>query len=127
MVALQPCGKQVSGSSRCNGSEGLQMDSRRRSNCVLRRTAANGSSLLTTSLRVPAIVDVEPWFTKQAARRDWCASAPPGSMHLRSSVLTHFIGPVSAMSFGPLFRFVIGSEYSVQSVQFIMPRASQAA
>jgi hypothetical protein len=26
----------------------------------------------------------------------------------------HFIGPASAMSFGPLFRFVVGAEYSAQ-------------
>jgi FAD-dependent urate hydroxylase len=28
----------------------------------------------------------------------------------------HFIGPASAMSFGPLFRFVVGAEYSVRIV-----------
>jgi FAD-dependent urate hydroxylase len=28
----------------------------------------------------------------------------------------HFIGPSSAMSFGPLFRFVVGAEYSVRVV-----------
>jgi hypothetical protein len=28
----------------------------------------------------------------------------------------HFIGPASAMSFGPLFRFVVGAEYTAQRV-----------
>jgi hypothetical protein len=28
----------------------------------------------------------------------------------------HFVGPASAMSFGPLFRFVIGAEYSARVV-----------
>jgi hypothetical protein len=47
----------------------------------------------------------------------------------------HFIGPASAMSFGPLFRFVVGAEYSVQALSAclvpgasqVAPRASQAA
>ncbi len=40
----------------------------------------------------------------------------------------HFIGPTSAMSFGPLFRFVVGAEYSVQVLSACLaPRASQAA
>ncbi|UFZ04784.1 NAD(P)-binding domain-containing protein [Bradyrhizobium ontarionense] len=40
----------------------------------------------------------------------------------------HFIGPASAMSFGPLFRFVVGAEYSAQVVSGRhAPRASQAA
>jgi thioredoxin reductase len=47
----------------------------------------------------------------------------------------HFIGPASAMSFGPLFRFVVGAEYSAQAVSAcvapgasqVAPRASQAA
>ena len=28
----------------------------------------------------------------------------------------HFIGPASAMSFGPLFRFVVGAEYTARVV-----------
>ena len=28
----------------------------------------------------------------------------------------HFIGPASAMSFGPLFRFVVGAEYTARTV-----------
>ena len=40
----------------------------------------------------------------------------------------HFIGPASAMSFGPLFRFVVGAEYSVQVLSACLaPRTSQAA
>ncbi|CAL78546.1 putative oxidoreductase; NAD(FAD)-dependent dehydrogenases [Bradyrhizobium sp. ORS 278] len=40
----------------------------------------------------------------------------------------HFIGPASAMSFGPLFRFVVGAEYSAQVLSArLAPRASQAA
>ena len=47
----------------------------------------------------------------------------------------HFIGPASAMSFGPLFRFVVGAEYSARAVSAcvapgasqVVPRASQAA
>jgi hypothetical protein len=40
----------------------------------------------------------------------------------------HFIGPASAMSFGPLFRFVIGAEYSVRVLSACLePRVSQAA
>jgi cation diffusion facilitator CzcD-associated flavoprotein CzcO len=40
----------------------------------------------------------------------------------------YFIGPASAMSFGPLFRFVVGAEYSVRVLSACLaPRASQAA
>jgi hypothetical protein len=40
----------------------------------------------------------------------------------------HFIGPTSAMSFGPLFRFVVGADYSAQVLSgWLAPRASQAA
>jgi hypothetical protein len=40
----------------------------------------------------------------------------------------HFIGPTSAMSFGPLFRFVVGAEYSVQVLSACLaPRALRAA
>ena len=40
----------------------------------------------------------------------------------------HFIGPTSAMSFGPLFRFVVGADYSAQVLSaYLAPRASQAA
>ena len=40
----------------------------------------------------------------------------------------HFIGPASAMSFGPLFRFVVGAEYSAQVLSVgLAPRALQAA
>jgi hypothetical protein len=40
----------------------------------------------------------------------------------------HFIGPASAMSFGPLFRFVVGAEYSAQVVSaHLATRALSAA
>jgi cation diffusion facilitator CzcD-associated flavoprotein CzcO len=40
----------------------------------------------------------------------------------------YFIGPTSAMSFGPLFRFVVGADYSAQVLAACLaPRASQAA
>ena len=40
----------------------------------------------------------------------------------------HFIGPTSEMSFGPLFRFVVGANYSAQVLSACLaPRASQAA
>jgi FAD-dependent urate hydroxylase len=40
----------------------------------------------------------------------------------------HFIGPASAMSFGPLFRFVVGAEYSVRVVSaHLAARALSAA
>ncbi len=40
----------------------------------------------------------------------------------------HFIGPTSATSFGPLFRFVVGAEYSVQVLSACLaPRALRAA
>jgi len=40
----------------------------------------------------------------------------------------HFIGPASAMSFGPLFRFVVGAEYSARILSDRhASRASQAA
>jgi hypothetical protein len=55
--------------------------------------------------------------------------APRLSASFESSVPgLHFIGPASAMSFGPLFRFVIGAEHSVQVLSnCLAPRASQAA
>jgi len=44
-------------------------------------------------------------------------SAAKLDQHFQSSVPgLHFIGPASAMSFGPLFRFVVGAEYSVRVV-----------
>jgi hypothetical protein len=40
----------------------------------------------------------------------------------------HFIGPASAMSFGPLFRFVVGAEYSARIVSaHLAARALSAA
>jgi FAD-dependent urate hydroxylase len=40
----------------------------------------------------------------------------------------HFIGPASAMSFGPLFRFVIGAEYTVRVLSaYLSARASRAS
>jgi len=45
------------------------------------------------------------------------ASAAWLDHHFQSSVPgLHFIGPASAMSFGPLFRFVVGAEYSARVV-----------
>jgi FAD-dependent urate hydroxylase len=45
-----------------------------------------------------------------------------------SVVGLHFIGPASAMSFGPLFRFVVGAEYSVRVVSaHLAARALSAA
>jgi hypothetical protein len=44
-------------------------------------------------------------------------SAPKLNATFETSVPgLHFIGPASAMSFGPLFRFVVGAEYSVRVV-----------
>jgi hypothetical protein len=40
----------------------------------------------------------------------------------------HFIGPASAMSFGSLFRFVVGAEYSARVVSaHLAARALSAA
>ncbi len=40
----------------------------------------------------------------------------------------HFIGPTSAMSFGPLFRFVVGAEYTARVVSaHLAARASSVA
>jgi len=45
------------------------------------------------------------------------ASAAWLDHHFQSSVPgLHFIGPASAMSFGPLFRFVVGAEYTARVV-----------
>jgi FAD-dependent urate hydroxylase len=55
--------------------------------------------------------------------------SPSLSASFESSVPgLHFIGPASAMSFGPLFRFVVGAEYSVQVLSAcVASRALQAA
>jgi Pyridine nucleotide-disulphide oxidoreductase len=37
----------------------------------------------------------------------------------------HFIGPASAMSFGPLFRFVVGAEYTVRTVAAHLARQAR--
>jgi hypothetical protein len=43
--------------------------------------------------------------------------APRLSANFETSVSgLHFIGPASAMSFGPLFRFVVGAEYTARVV-----------
>lgn len=43
--------------------------------------------------------------------------APALSMNFESSVRgLYFVGPLSAMSFGPLFRFVAGADYSVRAL-----------
>jgi FAD-dependent urate hydroxylase len=47
--------------------------------------------------------------------------APSGAPRLNAAFETsvpglYFIGPASAMSFGPLFRFVVGAEYSVRVI-----------
>jgi FAD-dependent urate hydroxylase len=43
--------------------------------------------------------------------------APKLNASFETSVSSlYFIGPASAMSFGPLFRFVVGAEYSVRTV-----------
>jgi thioredoxin reductase len=44
-------------------------------------------------------------------------SAPRLDSNFETSVPgLHFIGPISAMSFGPLFRFVVGAEYTARIV-----------
>jgi len=46
-----------------------------------------------------------------------CARAPKLNSKFESSVEgLRFIGPASAMSFGPLFRFVVGAEYTARTV-----------
>ena len=40
----------------------------------------------------------------------------------------HFVGPLSAMSFGPLFRFVVGAEFTAQTVSnHLASRSARAA
>jgi lysine/ornithine N-monooxygenase len=52
---------------------------------------------------------------RSAIRR--CDGAPKLNAAFETSVSgLYFIGPASAMSFGPLFRFVVGAEYSVRVV-----------
>jgi hypothetical protein len=39
----------------------------------------------------------------------------------------HFIGPSSAMSFGPLFRFVVGADYAARVVSTILASRTRFA
>jgi cation diffusion facilitator CzcD-associated flavoprotein CzcO len=114
-------------------AEALQMDSR---TALKLRVAENGSERQLLVDHVVAgtgyIVDVERFGFIESRLRGAIARlerSPRLNASFESSVPgLHFIGPVSAMSFGPLFRFVIGSEYSVQVLSnCIAPRASQAA
>jgi len=60
---------------------------------------------------------------------DCCARAPRLNSRFEASVSgLRFIGPASAMSFGPLFRFVVGAEYTAQIVSaHLASQASSAA
>jgi hypothetical protein len=63
---------------------------------------------------VDRIAFLETRLAKQIARWD---RAPKLSRHFESTVSgLYFIGPISAPSFGPLVRFVAGSEFSVRVV-----------
>jgi FAD-dependent urate hydroxylase len=53
------------------------------------------------------------------------ALAPKLNAKFEASVAgLRFIGPASAMSFGPLFRFVVGAEYTAQTVSAHLDQAS---
>jgi thioredoxin reductase len=57
---------------------------------------------------------LDPELRKHMRRTE---GAPALSMSFESSVKgAYFMGPASAMSFGPLFRFVAGAEFTVQMV-----------
>jgi FAD-dependent urate hydroxylase len=63
------------------------------------------------------VVDVNRLSFLEAKLRtfiDCVAGAPRLNSAFEASIAgLHFIGPSSAMSFGPLFRFVVGAEYTV--------------
>ena len=57
---------------------------------------------------------LDPTLTAQIRRTD---RAPALSMNFESSVKgLYFVGPMSAMSFGPLFRFVAGANFTVRTL-----------
>ncbi|MGC2774792.1 MAG: NAD(P)-binding domain-containing protein [Bradyrhizobium sp.] len=77
-------------------------------------------------------IDVERFAFLEKNLRDGIARLqryPKLNASFESSVPgLHFIGPASAMSFGPLFRFVVGADYSAQVLAGRhAPHASQAA
>jgi FAD-dependent urate hydroxylase len=54
--------------------------------------------------------------------------APRLDRHFQASVPgVYFVGPASAMSFGPLFRFVVGAEYAAPALANHLARAAGAA
>ena len=54
--------------------------------------------------------------------------APELDMHFQSSVdRLFFLGPASSMSFGPLFRFVVGAEYASKSLSRLLVRQLRTA
>jgi cation diffusion facilitator CzcD-associated flavoprotein CzcO len=103
---------------------------------TLRSTSRNGHE---QQLRVDCVVagtgydiDVERFSFIEERLRGAIARlkrSPRLNASFESSVPgLHFIGPASAMSFGPLFRFVVGAEYSAQILSDRhATRASQAA
>lgn len=63
---------------------------------------------------VDRIAYLEPELRRQVRRTDL---APALSINFESSVAgLYFVGPSSAMSFGPLFRFVAGADFTVKMV-----------
>ena len=88
------------------------------------RVANDGSERCITVEHVIAgsgyKIDVERLaFLDPNLRRtvDCQAGAPKLTSRFEASVQgLRFIGPASAMSFGPLFRFVVGAEYAAQTV-----------
>jgi hypothetical protein len=62
-------------------------------------------------------------------RRIRCVEqAPTLSMNFESSVQgLYFTGPLSFMSFGPLFRFVTGADFAAQMVTRHLARASRSS
>ena len=96
------------------------------------RTAMNGSSVDHVVAGTGFDIDVERFAFIEKKLRGAIARlerSPRLNASFESSVPgLHFIGPASAMSFGPLFRFVVGAEYSAQFLSARhATRASQAA
>jgi hypothetical protein len=85
--------------------------------CSRKRTAMSASSLSITSSQAPAMISIVERldFLHPALRGDIqrLERAPRLNATSETSVPgLRFIGPVSAKSFSPLFRFVAGSEYA---------------
>ena len=59
-------------------------------------------------------VDRIAFISQDLARRIGAGDRRPGFRHFESSVPgLYFIGPIAAASFGPLVRFVAGSDFAV--------------